>query len=225
MSQVRPFLLILIPLGGAAVAFGTWKLATARGAGTGGDSHEAEMRVLRAQVAELARGHAARANLDSTLVSWRQAVASASEVASAEGAAQDPKFKSPEEWTAAREERQREASRLQSERRMRMDDELGGEPRDPQWSGAAASTVETWLKVPELAGYSLDSMDCGTTLCRLKMHAPSDMPESAQLSTLLAGVTGKMGDFGTSSLSIVQQPDGSSAILAYLGRTGEPLPR
>lgn len=224
MSLAKPLGLVLIPLAGATIAFGTWRLATAGGA-SGSDPHEHELRQLRAQVDELARAQTARASVDSALTGWHPAADRAAETPPAPVNSAAPKRKSPDELIADREVQQRESRRLHAERRVRMDDELAGEPRDPQWSKAAASTVERWFKLPELEGYSVDNMDCGTTLCRLKMRAPPDMPEPVQLTTILSAVNDKMGEFQGSSLSLVDQPDGSRAILLYLGRTGEPLPR
>lgn len=217
--------LALLFLGCAVFAYEHWRTVAGRSSNGPVQPSELELRALRTKMDELARAQKVRANLDSITFAWQQAPAPTGNEFPSTQADERPREvqKSPEEMAVAAEQLQEKAERFRAERRLRMDEQLQAEPRDTEWSTAARSTVEFWLTQPSLAGFSLKEMNCGMTLCRVKLGAGDGDPGPVQLNKLMSVITDKMGDFGTSSVSVSEE-DGATTILGYLGRTGERLP-
>jgi hypothetical protein len=134
--------------------------------------------------------------------------------------AEEPPPATPEELDTLLRTRQEEAERQQQTRRLRLDEALQTETRDARWSNEATNTVEGWLAEPALAGYSLNELECRSTLCRARFT----LAEGKRLEDFLMTTLGKMGSFQTTSLHLLER-DGKQELVAYLGREGQPLPK
>lgn len=134
----------------------------------------------------------------------------------------DSQIASRDESSSATEPPSPQAEQAEAQERLALlDRQIVSEGIDRRWSGPATEQIQAALADGALAGSTLSSTRCQTTLCRVEV----DSRDLVALDQFLGEFPARLGWSTNSYSQVTTHEDGSATLVLYISREGYRLPR